>query len=125
MPQLASGWSIEAKRGPQCLFVKLHRSGEQEAHSGELANQLWQLLRRHLTYGLVIELDEFEVLRSSVIGDLIILQKRIQQHGGLMRLCGLPEPAQQTLRAMQLESWLPQYQTREAALMGLPPNQPR
>ena len=125
MPKLESGWSVEADRGPDCLFVKLHFSNDFQSSNCELADRLWELLQQHLTYRLVIELNEFEILRSSVIGDLIKLHKRIQQHGGLMRLCGLSEQTQQAIRTMRLDTWLPQYQDREAALMGMRPNQPR
>ena len=125
MPKLASGWSIETDRGPDCLFVKLHISDECQSTNGELADRLWEILQQHLTNRLVIEVDEYAVLRSSVIGDLIVLHKRLLKQGGLMRICGLSEQSQHVMRTMRLDTWLPHYQNREAALMGMRPSQPR
>jgi anti-anti-sigma factor len=91
----------------------------------ELANQVWGLLEQSTTHRLVLEMDDIELLASSIIGQLILLQKRIASQGGLMRICGLSASNQRALETCRLGGYLPQYQDRTEAVMGARPKQPR
>ncbi len=127
MPSVTGGYAIAVERGPNCLFVRLAGLN----HVGEapnLADTLWKLLDQHLTYRLVLELDEVEVLRSSLIGQLVLLHKRICQHDGMLRLCGLSPRNYEALKIARLADRFPAYQDRNDAVRGayLPyPKKPR
>ena len=118
MRELAPGWTIDMERGPDCLFVKLHGPQDLGLEGNELAENLWEVLKQHLTYRVVLELDDITFLRSNIVGQLVNLNKRVSAHDGLMRLCGLSEQCSEVLRATHLDSYLPQYRNREEALMS-------
>jgi len=125
MQELASGWTIETERGPDWLFVRLHAPDDFRITDDEIANELWSLLEEHFTYRLVLELDDLSVLQSNIIGQLVTLYKRINAHEGLLRICGLSRKCQEVLNVSQLESCLPQYRSREEAVMGARPGRPK
>ena len=78
-----------------------------------------------MTHRLVLELDDIGPMMSSLIGQLVLLQKRISSHGGLMRLCGVSPSNQRVLAVCRLGGYLPQYADRTQAVMGERPMQPR
>jgi anti-anti-sigma regulatory factor len=118
MTELATDWHCDLERGPECIFVRL-RSDETEAEAEPpLAEQLWSLLEEHLTYRLVLEFDQIELLHSYVIGQLLLLGRRLHIQGGMLRLCGLSAHNQLALAALQLEDHLPTYKNRFDAVVG-------
>lgn len=125
MQMLAPGWNFSLERGPDWLFVRLNGPQDGDAAGANLAEKLWGLLQQQFTYRLVLELDELAVLRSHLIGQLVLLHQRIDSHGGLLRLCGLSEENQLALRASRLDACFPLYRDREEAVMGHRPNRPR
>lgn len=118
MQQLESGWIIETERGPGCLFVALHGPPELQAQESHLADELCDLLDRHFTNRLVLELDDLTVLKSNIIGQLVVINKRLNEIGGMLRLCGLTEACREVLRSVRLDTCLAQYRDREEAVMG-------
>ena len=78
------------------------------------------LLQQHFTYRLVLELDEVQVLNSDLIGQLMQLYRRIEEHDGVMRLCGLSPHNRQVLHACHLDDRLLPYEDRQEAVMGRP-----
>lgn len=117
--QQASGWSTEVDRGPDWLFVRLHAPTMREADAPALAEQIWDLMRSHFASRLVLELDELPLLRSSLIGELVLLHKRVHSQGGIMRLAGLSAANQSVLRMMRLEERFPHYLNRHDAVAGV------
>ena len=115
-----SGWCVGLERGPDWLFVRL-RSGT-SGQAGDLHELLWSLLQQQMVYRLVLELDEVPRLPDTALGQLVRLKKRIEQQGGMLRLCGLSEENRQLLRATRLDQILPAYRTRHDAVMerGIP-----
>jgi anti-anti-sigma factor len=63
-------------------------------------------------------MDQVEFLCSHLIGQLVMLQKRVLQHGGALRLCGLTPSCQEVLRLCRLITVLPVYESRSDAVMG-------
>jgi len=98
MLQIAPGWQLELERGPDWLFVRIRRPDTEADDSPPLADRIWWLLEEHFTRRLVLELDELDVLCSYLIGQLVLLHKRIAVGGGMLRLCGLSENNRQVLR---------------------------
>jgi anti-anti-sigma factor len=127
MLELASEWTVEVQRGPDWLFVRLHGPDDGDAEGTDLANRLWSMLEQHFTYRVVIELDDVPVLRSYLLGQLVMLHKRIHSRGGMLRLSGLSEDHLAALRACRLDHTFSRYPTREDAIMGTGyvPRQPR
>jgi anti-anti-sigma factor len=125
MLQLAPGWSVETARGPDWLFVRLRGPDDGNSEGTNLADSLWSLLQQQLVRRLVVEMDDLPVVRSSTLGQLVVLNKRIHDHGGLMRLCGLSDAGQQAVQVSRLDGCFPSYRNREEAVMGYRPKKPR
>ena len=125
MLDLMPEWTMDVERGPEWLFVRLHGPDNGEAEGTELANRIWALLEQHFTYRLVLELDDVALLRSYVLGQLVMLHKRIHSHGGMLRLSGLSNENLEALKACRLDHAFSRYATREDAVMSHGPTKPR
>jgi anti-anti-sigma factor len=119
MEQLATGWHVElTDRGPDWLFIRLHVDGDSYYGAPNIADRVWSVLQQHFVYRVVLEMEEVEFLSSHLIGQLIMLQKRVLQHGGALRLCGLSPSCQDVLRVCRVITILPAYESRTDAVMG-------
>ena len=119
MEQLASEWDVQVtQRGPDWLFVRLRIDGDSTYAAPDVADRLWSILKQHFVYRVVLEMDEVEFLSSHLIGQLVMLQKRVLQHDGALRLCGLTPSCQDVLRLCRLVTVLPIYESRNDAVMG-------
>ena len=125
MLPLASGWQMEMERGPDWLFVRLIGNEAHGWQGGGLADALWNVMQQQFTHRLVLEMEHVARLHSSLLGQLVLLHKRIHTEGGLLRLSGLSESNCQVLRQSRLDDRLPTFACREAAVMGFRPHQPR
>jgi len=125
MPELEYGWSVDIDRGPDWIFVRLCPPPDVLAETPPLAEELWEVLSRNLSHRLVLEMDDVTLLRSELIGQLVLLHKRVHTAGGVMRLSGVSERNQQVLEMARLGDRFPQYPTRHDAVLGFRPSQPR
>ena len=125
MLAIAPGGEFDVERGPDWLMVRVRNVDLTEPASLSLAERLWRLLQQHFTYRMVLELDEVRLLNSPLIGQLIQLYRRIKEHNGVLRLCGLSASNRQVLHACRLDERFLPYQDRQEALMGCRPTQPR
>ena len=125
MTQLASDWTIEIDRGPDWIFVKLHGPAEDAAEEKELAESLWSTMQQHMVHRIVIEMDDVPILRSYLLGQLVMLHKRVSVAGGVMRISGLSASNEQALHVSRLSDRFPNYADRADAVMGHRPSQPR
>ena len=129
MPTIQAGCELDVDRGPNWLFVKIRSPGvrvsNDEADILCLADQVWALLDRALTYRLVLEMDEIDVLRSLLIGQLVLLQKRIRRHGGMLRLSGVSADNRQVIESCSMADRFPAYRNRVEAVMGASGPKPR
>jgi anti-anti-sigma regulatory factor len=113
----------EVERGPDWLLVRLSSPLARET---PLADELWALLEQHFTYRLVLEMHEVRSLNSYLVGQLIRLCQRLEEHDGVLRVCGLSPDNCQVLRASSLDEQLRPYRDRREAVMGCQrPRQPR
>ena len=120
----AEGCDLDIDRGPDWLFVRIRNFDADAPESSHLADRIWALLEKHLTYRLVLELDDIEVLPSLLIAQMERLHGRIREHDGVIRLSGLSAHSRKLLHRRHLEGRLPAYGDRIEALMGMP-GQPR
>jgi anti-anti-sigma factor len=125
MPAIAPAWELKVDRGPGWLWAKVCHPVPDCSEAPPLADLLWSLLQRHFIYRLVIELDDLDLLSSYLLGQLILLQRRIRERGGLLRLSGVSPFNQEVLRTHGLQGYLPVYGNREEAVMGRVPTRPR
>jgi anti-anti-sigma factor len=115
MADICGDWDVEVDRGPDWLFLRL-RPGKQEPDG--VADKLWSLADRHFTYRLVLEMNDLDILPSRLMGQLVVLHKRVLQRDGALRLCGLSDDCAQALHFCRLDQALPNYECREDAVMG-------
>ena len=115
MLAVAPGWELEVERGPDWLLVRI-RSLDRASTEPPLADAIWELLERHFTYRAVLELDQVQLLNSHLIGQLVRLYRRIREHDGVLRLCGLSPYNLTVLRTCHLEARFPPYRDREEAV---------
>ncbi len=112
------GLELNVDRGPNWLFVKLRSHEAPQADVPQFAEKLWSISSRHFIYRLVLELEDLEELPSGMMGQLVILQERLSQCGGALRICGLSPECEESLQSCQLDSALQNHSSREAAVMG-------
>ncbi len=126
MAVMVCDWELGVERGPGWLIVRPMPHAADAREESSLADAVWSLLDQHFTYRVVLEMDQFGALSSHLIGQLILLHKRVRQHGGIVRLCGLSRTAEGALAISHLDTRLPSYRTREEAVLGSSlPAQPR
>jgi anti-anti-sigma factor len=121
----ALGCELDVERGPDWLFVRVRNLHRAESDAIPLGDRLWSLLEQHFTHRLVLELDNVDVLGSFLVWQLVELCRRIEQHDGVMRVCGLSPDNREVLHACRLDERLLPYADRREAVMGLGPGLPR
>ena len=94
MADVCEEWGVDVSRGPDWLFLRL-RPGKQEPEG--MADKIWSLADRHFVYRLVLEMDDLAVIPSHLMGQLVMLQKRVLQREGALRLCGLSKECAEAL----------------------------
>jgi hypothetical protein len=118
MVHVDDGLKLDVERGPNWLIVKM-RSDEPIDEVPHLAEELWSISARHFIYRLVLELDELESLPDDLMDQLALLQERLEQCGGALRLCGLTSECEEALcSSCQFASALPNHATLVEAVMG-------
>lgn len=115
---VVDGLELNVDRGPNWLFVKLRSKDQPINETSAIAEKLWSISSRHFIYRLVLELDDLEKLPSGVMAQLVILQERLSQCGGALRICGLSPECEESLHSCELDSALPNHASREEAVMG-------
>ncbi len=125
MYQTAEGWKLDVDRGPDWIFVRPHAPKFLGGDEPGLADSVWNLLAQCFTYRAVVELDSLPLLNSPLIGQLVLLSKRVHSHGGVLRLCGVSAENRQVLHTCRLDGALPSFESRGDAVMGFRPNLPR
>jgi anti-anti-sigma regulatory factor len=112
------GLELNVDRGPNWLFVKLRAGQDAPPDVPQIADKLWSISSRHFIYRLVLELEDLEALPSGMMSQLVMLQERLSQCGGALRICGLSPECEESLQSCHLDSALPNHASREAAVMG-------
>jgi anti-anti-sigma regulatory factor len=115
---VVDGLELNVDRGPNWLLVKLRAKNKPLTEVPQIAEKLWSISSRHFIYRLVLELEELDELRSGLMSQLVMLQERLAQCGGALRICGLSPECEETLHSCHLDSALPNHATRTEAVMG-------
>ena len=125
MPATVVEWDLDVERGPGWLMVKPSTPDPHLADCYPLADHLWSLLERHFVYRLVLQLDDVRAINSHLIGQLLLLHRRVRDREGVMRLCGLSTYNRRVLEIHGLVDRFPAYDCLEEAVLGDRPAQPR
>jgi anti-anti-sigma factor len=112
------GLRLDVERGPDWIFIRPHPPAASWDEGPPLAEAVWAILEQSFTYRVVLELDQLALLRSCLIGQLVMLAKRVHSHDGLLRVCGLSPQNYEVLAASRLNTVLPNYHDRSEALMA-------
>jgi anti-anti-sigma factor len=118
MVEARFGCEFDVQRGPDWLLVRVRGLDVDPDNPPPLADDLWDLAQKHFVYRIVLELDQVELLNSDLVGQLVQLNKKLQEHDGLLRLCGLSPRNRNVLCGCDLEDHFPTYETREQAVLG-------
>jgi len=106
---------MKIDRGPDWLIVQLDPTDEPYDN---VADRLWTLLNQHFVYRVVLDMEYVDFMPSQLIGQLVMLHKRVLQHEGALRLCGLSAEATEALHFCRLDQALPNFPTRSEAVYG-------
>ena len=114
----AAGWQIFTDVSPEWLFLRLARCETEADSSPPIAESAWNLAAENGVKRLVVEIDDGTLLSSYLIGQLVLLHKRVVLNGGVLRLCGVSQQNYSIIELMRLSDRLPNYKNREAAVNG-------
>ena len=114
------GWSIEVDTARDWLFLHISRL-DSERHVGEetdaeLADAILQIAAQHANYRLILEMADEAALTSLIVGQLVLLHKRVHLNGGVLRLCGLSDFNRDVLRLMGVLGRFQVFADRQAAI---------
>ncbi len=115
--QTIQGLTLSVDRGPNWLFINLRPNRYFARDIPHVADELWAVASRHFTYRLVLEFDKLDQMPKNLVDQLVILQERLAQCDGALRICGLSVNCAEKLRN-QLADELPIFATRQAAVLG-------
>jgi hypothetical protein len=115
---IVDGLEMDVERGPNWLFVRLRAKEDPLVEVPQIADKLWSIASRHFIYRLVLELNDLETLPTGLMGQLVLLQERLLQCDGALRICGLSPECEEKLHSFHMESALLNHATREEAVMG-------
>jgi anti-anti-sigma regulatory factor len=112
------GFMLCVDRGPNWLIVQLRPNKKFAADVAYVADELMDVAARHFIYRIVLDLAELRSMPAELVDQLVILQERLLQCDGSLRICGLSAECATKLREVHLDAALPNYSTRQAAVHG-------
>jgi anti-anti-sigma regulatory factor len=122
---MTPGWTLEMERGPDWLFIRPVPQADALSAEADLAEAIWERMEQQFVNRVVLEMDAVPLLRSWLIGQLVLLHKRVVSRGGLVRIAGMSDDNQRVLEMVHLDDRFPQYTDRGTAVMGYRPVRPR
>ena len=114
----AAGYEFDVDRGPDWLWIRIRSMETGSLPAASLAEQLKELVENHFIYRIVLELHRLPELSSQLIGELVQLDRYIQKHDGVLRICGLSPEGRAMLEMCGLDDLCLAYETREEAILG-------
>ena len=85
-----------------------------------LAQRVSDAMDQHFIYRVVLELEEAALPCDRLIEELRVLDQWIQDHHGVLRLCGSPPQYSRRYDRNHLHALFPFYHDREQAVWGGP-----
>jgi anti-anti-sigma factor len=125
MSHAATGIHFEVDQGPDWLFIRIHPAADGAFDAEPVAEPIWSIVEQYRVHRVVLELDLLHYMPSYLIGQFLMLFKRLHTHGGMLRLCGLSANNEAVIHACRLDNCFPCYSDRADAVMGHLPHAPR
>jgi hypothetical protein len=72
-----TGSFFDVDRGPDWVFVRFTAADVDWTESPPVAEAIWNLLEQSFTYRLVVEFDRVALMRSYLLGQLVLLARRV------------------------------------------------
>ncbi len=116
----ALGWSLDVEQDAEWLLLSI-RPPDREfppACPKTLAAEVWALLTKRNLKSIVLRMQFVRFLNSELLGQLVVLHKRVHANGGICRLAGLTVENQQVLQIAQLDGRFPQISNAHEAIAG-------
>ena len=121
MTWIAPGWELAWERSPDWLFVRIRCPKPDGADAPPLAEQIWSIVHHESVQRVVLDVAELPMLFSYVIGQMMLLQKRLCAQSGVIRLCCVSPRNFESIRLCRLDHHLPCFANREDAVLGRNP----
>jgi hypothetical protein len=109
---------LTVDRGPNWLFVKLHTRRNWTHELPHLADELWSIAERHFIYRLLLELEELRSIPTGLIEQLLMLNERLADSGGALRISGLTAKCARALRGAGLDAAALEQHAQESGIHG-------
>jgi anti-anti-sigma regulatory factor len=100
------------------LIIKVRPTRAFAEKLAELSDQIWKVAARHFIYRVVLELEELDSMPTGLAAQLVLLQERLAQYGGALRICGLTPECADVISRSRLDAALPNHASRESAVLG-------
>lgn len=110
----ARGWSINADTERGWLYLRIGSPPDLLAQR-TLADALTATATDRGNFRLIVEFAHDVLFSSMLVGELVVLHKRVCLQGGALRLCGVSEFNREVIRLMGLTDRLQCYPDRAAA----------
>jgi hypothetical protein len=117
MIEFAPGWSLAIDDAGDWLFVRLATANDRYSEP-ELADAVDGLARQRKRFRVIFEMAADLILHSHLVGELVMLHKRLCLQGGALRLCGFTEYNFEVIRMMQLTDRFHNFPDRQTAVAG-------
>jgi hypothetical protein len=120
----SAGYEFEVDRGPDWLWIRVRASRGGDWRNASLADEIKEVINKHFTYRVVLELTYLPklsgnvVLSSKLIGELVQISQFIHAHDGVLRIYGLTAENRAILEVCSLDDICLAYHTREEAIWG-------
>jgi len=115
---LAPGWELQVDESPDWLFFRLAAVSDDRAAEPPLAEAIQKKSAESGVRRVIFELADGTMLQSFVAGQMVLLMKWAYLNDGAFRICGFTDDNYYVIRLMHLTDRFPNYQNREAAVMG-------
>jgi len=87
-----------------------------EANIQEIGDELTQLVTKDHRIKLLLNFENVEYLSSAALGKLISLHKRVREHNGQLKLCGIRPEIYEVFKITKLNLLFEIYDDEELAL---------
>ena len=113
MTWIAPGWEL--------AWERIRCPKPDGADAPPLAEQIWSIVHHESVQRVVLDVAELPMLFSYVIGQMMLLQKRLCAQSGVIRLCCVSPRNFESIRLCRLDHHLPCFANREDAVLGRNP----
>lgn len=112
-PDGAGGVRVE--RGPDWLFLAIDRPA---VDGGDLAEGICRLVQASMVHRVVLELDRIDAVDERIAEAIGRIGTRVQEDGGIVRICGLSDENLSRLQGVSAAASLPHFGSRAEAVGG-------